>query len=108
MLQILQKDSYKELQQEMIDLVGVINEKTLPGRNPEFYDFLKNYKPIAKTDVRQKIGPELRSESTLELIERLVVLDPSKRLTAEEALQHGLFTVLPNRSENLLSIIKRL
>ncbi|CAH8651397.1 unnamed protein product [Heterobilharzia americana] len=44
-----------------------------------------------KRHVREKLTPKISSLAAVDLIDQLLVLDPSKRLDAEQALSHDYF-----------------
>jgi len=80
-------------------LCGSINNEVWPN-----VDQLELFKKIelpkdSKRRVKERLKPYVQSASGLNLLDRLLTLNPAKRITADEALDHGFFweDPMPNK-----------
>ena len=72
---------------KIFKVYGTPTEETLPGYST-FPDFNQNF-PIWKgIGLKNYIGENKIEPLALDLLEKIMVLDPCKRLTAKEALNH--------------------
>lgn len=75
----------------IINLCGSITPEIWPGvERLETFREARLPQDI-KRHVREKLTPKISSLAAVDLIDQLLVLDPSKRLDAEQALSHDYF-----------------
>ncbi|VDP86620.1 unnamed protein product [Echinostoma caproni] len=88
---IMQGDNEINQLNLIINLCGSITPEVWPGvQRLEAYREARLPQDI-KRHVREKLTPKIPSLAAVELIDQLLVLDPSKRLDAEQALSHEYF-----------------
>jgi len=69
---------------------GTPNEETLPGYKT-FPDFNVNFPKWNGEGLRKFIGENKMDSLALDLLEKIMTLDPCKRITGKEALKHVIF-----------------
>ncbi|THD28676.1 Cell division protein kinase 9-B [Fasciola hepatica] len=75
----------------IIQLCGSITPEVWPNvKNLEAYQQAQLPKDV-KRHVREKLTPKITCPSAVDLTDKLIVLDPLKRLDADQALSHDLF-----------------
>lgn len=75
----------------IIQLCGSITPEVWPTvQNLETYQKIKLPKDV-KRHVKEKLTPQIPCPSAVDLIDKLLVLDPNKRLDADQALSHDFF-----------------
>ncbi|CAH8608116.1 unnamed protein product [Schistosoma intercalatum] len=75
----------------IIQLCGSITPEVWPAvQNLETYQKIKLPKDV-KRHVKEKLTPQIPCSSAVDLIDKLLVLDPNKRLDADQALSHDFF-----------------
>lgn len=72
---------------KIFQIFGTPNEETLPGYST-FPDYNKNFPIFKGIGIRKAIGEKTMEPLAMDLLEKIMVLDPCKRLTAREALRH--------------------
>lgn len=76
-------------------LCGAINEDVWPGvSNLDFFSKLEIPRG-SKRRVKERLKPYVKDQYACDLIDKLLSLDPSKRLDADNALNHDLFWTDP-------------
>ena len=89
---------------KIFTLLGVPNENNWPdAKQLERYMIFKGGPPITIQKKFSKFSQECR-----DLIEKMLVLNPNKRITATEALNHPYFTTepLPSNKDKIAEIVK--
>ena len=93
-----------EILKRIFNLLGVPNESNWPDtyQLPGF----RVYKGTPQTSIQKKFANF--SEESRDLLEKLLVLNPNKRITAQEALNHPYFNIdpLPSKKERIAEIVK--
>ncbi|KAF6778224.1 Cyclin-dependent kinase 9 [Paragonimus kellicotti] len=88
---IMQGDNELNQLNLIINLCGSITPEVWPGvQRLESFREARLPQDI-KRHVREKLTPKIPSLAAVDLIDQLLVLDPSKRLDAEQALSHDYF-----------------
>ena len=93
-----------EILTQIFTLLGVPNDSNWPdAKQLESYTPFKGGPPIT---IKKKF--EDFSEECKDLLEKMLVLDPNKRISANEALKHPYFTTepLPSGKEKIAEIVK--
>ena len=94
-----------EILKEIFTLIGIPNDSNWPdAMRLEKYIAFKGGPPIT---IRKKF--EYFSEECRDLLEKMLVLDPNKRISANEALKHSYFTTepLPSSKEKIAEIVNK-
>ncbi|KAM3180295.1 hypothetical protein ACTXT7_016564 [Hymenolepis weldensis] len=95
---------------EITNIFGPINNKTLPGIERLFmYDtYRSKINSFGERSFRKLYESKVTSPEAFDLIDRLLVYDPSKRLTAKEAIEHEYFKCrIPPSGESEIKIHKK-
>jgi len=72
---------------KIFQIFGTPNEETLPGYNT-FPDYNKNFPMFTGTGLKKAFGDIKIDPIAMDLLEKILKLDPCKRITAKEALSH--------------------
>jgi len=83
----IQGDSEIDQLFKIFEIFGTPTEETLPGYST-FPDYNKNFPLFKGTGIKKAIGENKIDPLALDLLEKIMVLDPCKRITAKEALRH--------------------
>ncbi|VDL86865.1 unnamed protein product [Schistocephalus solidus] len=88
---IMQGDNELTQLKLIINLCGSITPEVWPG-----VERLEAYREAQlpldiKRHVKERLKPKVSSHSAIDLIDKLLVLDPNKRITADDALSHDYF-----------------
>ena len=101
---IFERKDEIEILIKIFTLLGVPNENNWPdAKQLERYMIFKGGPPITIQKKFSKFSPECR-----DLLEKMLVLNPNKRITATEALNHPYFTTepLPSNKDKIAEIVK--
>nr|CDS26878.1 Cell division protein kinase 9 B [Hymenolepis microstoma] len=95
---------------EIVNIFGPINDESLPGIESLFT--YETYRPkinsSGERSFRKLCESKVTSLEAFDLIDRLLVYDPSKRLTAKEAIEHTYFKrTIPPSGESKTKIRKK-
>jgi cyclin-dependent kinase 7 len=94
-----------EILKEIFNLLGLPNENNWPDyvQLPEF----RLFKGIPITSIQNKFAKF--NDECRDLLEKMLVLNPNNRITAEEALNHPYFKIdpLPSNKERIAEIVKK-
>lgn len=74
----------------MFKIFGTPTDETLPGYTT-FPDFNKNFPLYKPRGIRKELEQYKLDSQLVDLIEKLLVVDPCKRMTAKEAIKHPYF-----------------
>lgn len=90
---LFQENEISATLREITNIFGPINNNTLPGIERLFmYDtYRSKMNSFGERSFRKLYGSKVTSPEAFDLIDRLLVYDPSKRLTVEEAIEHEYF-----------------
>ena len=96
---IMQGDSDQQQLHLISQLCGSITTDVWPGvENLEFYPKIKLLKG-QKRRVKERLKPYVQNPYGCDLLDKLLVLDPSKRIDADSALNHDFFWTDPMPSD---------
>ncbi|CAH8429060.1 unnamed protein product [Dicrocoelium dendriticum] len=102
---IMQGDNELAQLNFIIQLCGSITPDVWPNvKNLEAYQKAKLPKDV-KRHLKEKLAPQIECPSAVDLIDKLIVLDPLRRLNADQALSHNFFLEDPPPSD--LSFLSR-
>lgn len=90
------KGSSEQNQLDLIqNLCGSINNEVWPDVEKfEMYNKM-NLKPDLKRKIRERLGNYINDANGLDLLDKLLTLDPKKRIDSDEALDHDFFWTEP-------------
>ena len=83
----IQGDSEIDQLFKIFQIFGTPTEETLPGYN-SFPDYNKNFPSFKGIGIKNSIGEDKMEPLAMDMLEKMMVMDPCKRITAKEALQH--------------------
>lgn len=88
---VLQGDTETKQLQLICQLCGPINNEVWP--NVEDMDLYKRIEmpKDGKRKVKERLRPYVKDPYALDLLDKLLALNPNKRITADDALDHNLF-----------------
>ncbi|GAA42770.2 cyclin-dependent kinase 9 [Clonorchis sinensis] len=96
---IMQGDNELAQLNLIIQLCGSITTDIWPAvKNLEAFQKSKLPRDV-KRHVREKLTPQIPCPSAVDLIDKLLILDPSRRFDAEQALSHDFFHENPPPSD---------
>lgn len=77
----------------MVRIFGPFSNANLPGieENEIWQEYKKDFNARGKNIFRKKFSSQISCQEYFDLLERLLIYDPSKRLTAKEAIEHPVF-----------------
>lgn len=84
---LIQGDSEIDQIFKIFNIFGTPTDETLPGYS-NFPDYNKNYPRFKGIGLKNYIGEDKMEPLAMDLLEKLLVIDPCKRITAKEALNH--------------------
>lgn len=86
----------REMASRVFQLLGTPTEQSWPGvSNLKLYDvYIPTMQYVARSSLRQHFHT-FAEYIVLDLLEQLLTVDPSKRISAQEALRHPWFTTAP-------------
>ena len=88
----------------IFNLLGTPNDNEYPWlkESPEWNGYINSetFKKYEKQDIR-KIYPNINDNDSYDLLEKMIVFDPDKRISAEEALKHPYFNSISKTIEQM-------
>ena len=88
----------------IFNLLGTPNDNEYPWlkESPEWNGYINSetFKKYEKQDIR-KIYPNINDNDSYDLLEKMIVFDPDKRISAEEALKHPYFKSISKTIEQM-------
>ena len=88
----------------IFNLLGTPNDNEYPWlkESPEWNGYINSetFKKHEKQDIR-KIYPNINDNDSYDLLEKMIVFDPDKRISAEEALKHPYFNSISKAIEQM-------
>lgn len=88
----------------IFNLLGTPNDNKYPWlkESPEWNGYINSetFKKYEKQDIR-KIYPNINDNDSYDLLEKMIVFDPDKRISAEEALKHPYFNSISKTIEQM-------
>lgn len=88
----------------IFNLLGTPNDNEYPWlkESPEWNGYINSetFKKYEKQDIR-KIYPNINDNDSYDLLEKMIVFDPDKRISAEEALKHPYFNSISKAIEQM-------
>lgn len=79
----------------IFSLCGSITDEVWPdAKNLELYSKI-NPKQDQKRRIKERLGAYIKDPNGLDLLEKLLTLDPKKRIDSDEALDHDFFWTEP-------------
>merc|ERR1712151_641058 len=97
----VQGDSEIDQLFKIFNVFGTPTEETMPGLS-SFQDFNKNFPRFKGVGLRKYIGEDKLDPLGMDLLEKLLAMDPCKRIPAKEALNHDYFQDIRKMSDSSL------
>jgi len=98
-------DSNQKLMKFVIDCVGSVSENDKPSFDNNERAF---YQSVLSYNTKGKINSLQIESKAIELLKRMLAYDPTKRISATDALRNQYFNEKPIPSINILGLVKKL